>query len=459
MELFAPENPRPIHFMGIAGAGMGALALVALRRGVAITGSDIDPTNAADLIRAGVEVYAGHDPAHIRNAKAVIYTSAVDSGHPVLAAAAAANIPGFKRAEALSLLIGDRAAIGIAGTHGKTTTATMVTEVLAAAGRDPTGIVGGRVDTWGGNARVGGDRLFVVEADEYDRSFLSLRPTIAVVNNVEAEHLDCYGTVAALEDAFVEFSGHAERALVGADDAGALRVAERIDVPVWRVGMAVEADIRLTDIRQEPEATRARLQLADGRKVSLELHVPGVHNLRNAAMAMGVAAALDADLDDAAAALSAFGGIGRRFQIVGTERGVTVVDDYAHHATEISATIVAARQRFPGARVIVAFQPHLYSRTQRQSETLGRALAAADLAVITDVYPAREQPIPNVTGELVVDAARRAGADVTWIENRDDLASRLAQMVRPGDAVLTLGAGDITQVAGELLLRLADAAA
>lgn len=459
MELFAPENPRPIHFMGIAGAGMGALALVARRRGVAITGSDIDPTNAADLIRAGVEVYAGHDPAHIRNARAVIHTSAVDPRHPVLAAAVAANIPVFKRAEALSLLIGDRLAIGIAGTHGKTTTTTMVTEVLAAAGRDPTGIVGGRVDAWGGNARVGSDRLFVVEADEYDRSFLSLRPTIAVVNNVEAEHLEYYGTVAALEDAFVEFSGHAERVLVGADDAGALRVAERIDVPVWRVGMAVEADIRLTDIRQEPEATRARLQLADGRKVSLELHVPGVHNLRNAAMAMGVAAALDADLDDAAAALSAFGGIGRRFQIVGTERGVTVVDDYAHHATEISATILAARQRFPGARVIVAFQPHLYSRTQRQSETLGRALAAADLAVITDVYPAREQPIPNVTGELVVDAARRAGADVTWIENRDDLASRLAQMVRPGDAVLTLGAGDITQVAGELLLRLADAAA
>lgn len=459
MELFAPENPRPIHFMGIAGAGMSALALVARRRGVAITGSDIDPTNAADLIRAGVEVYAGHDPAHIRNARAVIYTSAVDPGHPVLAAAVAADIPVFKRAEALSLLIGARLAIGIAGTHGKTTTATMVTEVLAAAGRDPTGIVGGRVDAWGGNARVGSDRLFVVEADEYDRSFLSLRPTIAVVNNVEAEHIECYGTVAALEDAFVEFSGHAERALVGADDAGALRVAEKIDVPVWRVGMAVEADVRLTDIRQEPEATRARLQLADGRKVSLELHVPGVHNLRNAAMAMGVAAAMDADLDDAAAALSAFGGIGRRFQIVGTERGVTVVDDYAHHATEISATIVAARQRFPGARVIVAFQPHLYSRTQRQSETLGRALAAADLAVITDVYPAREQPIPNVTGELVVDAARRAGADVTWIENRDDLASRLAQMVRPGDAVLTLGAGDITQVAGELLLRLADAAA
>ncbi len=459
MELFAPENPRPIHFMGIAGAGMGALALVARRRGVAISGSDIDPTNAADLIRAGVEVYAGHDPAHIRNARAVIYTSAVDPGHPVLAAAVAANIPVFKRAEALSLLIGDRLAIGIAGTHGKTTTATMVTEVLAAAGRDPTGIVGGRVDAWGGNARVGSDRLFVVEADEYDRSFLSLRPTIAVVNNVEAEHIECYGTFAALEDAFVEFSGHAERALVGADDAGALRVAERIDVPVWRVGVAVEADIRLTDIKQEPEATRARLQLADGRKVSLELHVPGVHNLRNAAMAMGVAAALDANLDDAAAALSAFGGIGRRFQIVGTERGVPVVDDYAHHATEISATIVAARQRFPGARVIVAFQPHLYSRTQRQSETLGRALAAADLAVITDVYPAREQPIPNVTGELVVDAARRAGADVTWIENRDDLASRLAQMVRPGDAVLTLGAGDITQVAGELLLRLADAAA
>ncbi len=459
MELFAPDNPRPIHFMGIAGAGMGALALLARHRGVGITGSDIDPTNAADLIQAGVEVYAGHDPAHIRDARAVIYTSAVDPNHPVLQAAAEAGMPTFKRAEALRLLIGDRVTVGVAGTHGKTTTTTMVTEVLAATGRDPTGLVGGRVDSWGGNARVGGDELFVVEADEYDRSFLALCPTIAVVNNVEAEHLECYGSFDALEDAFVEFAGRAERVLVGADDAGAIRVAERLETPVWRVGEAPDADLRLTDVGQAPETTTAQLQFADGRSLPLELRVPGVHNLRNAAMAMGVAAALDVDLRDAAAALAAFCGVGRRFQIVGTKGGVTVVDDYAHHATEVSATLGAARQRFPNARIVAAFQPHLYSRTQRHSEALGRALAAADVVVVTDIYPAREQPIPDVTGRLVVDAASNAGANVTWIENRDDLAGGLAELVRPGDTVLTLGAGDITQVAGELLHRLADAAA
>ncbi len=459
MELFAPENPRPIHFMGIAGAGMGALALLARHRGVAITGSDIDPTNAADLIEAGVEVYAGHDPTHISDARAVIYSSAVDPEHPVLAAAVAAGIPTLKRAEALRLLLGDGVVVGVAGTHGKTTTTAMVAEALAAAGRDPTGIVGGRVDTWRGNARPGSSRLFVVEADEYDRSFLSLHPTVAVVNNVEAEHLECYGSFEALEEAFVEFAGRAERLLVGADDAGAVRIAEKVDVPVWRVGTAEDADVRLTDVTHETETSRARVQLPDGRSVSLELHVPGVHNLRNAAMAIAVAAAIDADIDAAAAALASFGGVGRRFEILGTKQGVTVVDDYAHHAPEVAATIAAAWQRFPDARVIVAFQPHLYSRTKRQSEAMGQALAAADEVVITDVYPAREQPIPNVTGKLVVDAAERAGASVTWVQDRDELTNQLFAMVRSGDAVLTLGAGDITRVAGELFDRLADAAA
>ncbi len=459
MELFAPENPQPIHFMGIAGAGMGALALVARHLGVAITGSDIDPTNAADLIEAGVEVYAGHDPAHIRDARAVIYTSAVDPEHPVLEAAAAAGIPTLKRAAALSLLLGDGVVVGVAGTHGKTTTTAMVTESLAAAGRDPTGIVGGRVDAWQGNARLGSNELFVVEADEYDRSFLSLNPTVAVVNNVEAEHLECYGSLDVLEEAFVEFAGRADRVLVGADDPGAMRVAEQVDVPVWRVGMAEGAEVRLTDVLHETETSTARIHMPDGRSVTLTLHVPGGHNLRNAAMAVAVAAAVDADIYLAAQALATFGGVGRRFEILGTKQGVTVVDDYAHHATEVAATIAAARQRFPAARVIVAFQPHLYSRTKRQSEAMGQALAAADEVVITDVYPAREQPIPNVTGKLVVDAAARAGAQVTWIQDRDDLTNHLVGMVRSGDAVLALGAGDITRVAGELFDRLADAAA
>ena len=458
MELFAPENPRPIHFMGIAGAGMSALALVALRRGVTVTGSDIEPTNAADVIEAGIEVFAGHEPAHIENVRAVVHTSAVDANHPLLVAAAAAGIPIIRRAEALGQLVQGGVVVGVAGTHGKTTTTAMITEALAAAGRDPTGIVGGRVESWGGNARVGSDELFVVEADEYDKSFLALFPTVAVVNNVEAEHLECYGSLTVLEDAFAEFAGRADRVLVGADDPGALRIGARVHDRVWRVGTDAEADIRLADIVQQPEATRARLVLADGREVALMLGVPGMHNLRNAAMAMGVVAALEADLEQAAAALATFPGVGRRFQVLGVRRGVTVVDDYAHHATEVAATMVAARQRFPDARLIAVFQPHLFSRTQRQSEELGKALAAADSVVVTDVYAAREEPIPDVSGRLVVEAARRAGAPVTWVEDRDDLAGYLAGIVEPGDVVFTLGAGDITEVAGELLHRLADAA-
>jgi UDP-N-acetylmuramate--alanine ligase len=458
MELFAPENPRPIHFMGIAGAGMSALALVAQRRGVSVTGSDIEPSNAADVIEAGIEVFTGHEPAHIENVRAVVHTSAVDANHPVLEAAAAAGIPVIRRAEALWLLVQGGVVVGVGGTHGKTTTTAMITEALAAAGRNPTGIVGGRVEAWGGNARVGSDELFVVEADEYDKSFLALSPTVAVVNNVEAEHLECYGSLTALEDAFAEFAGRADRVLVGGDDPGAVRIGERMDDRVWRVGTDPDADVRLADVVQHPDATHARLILPDGREVSLVLRVPGMHNLRNAAMAMGVVAALEADPERAAAALSTFPGVGRRFQVLGARRGVTVVDDYAHHATEVAATIVAARQRFPDARLIAAFQPHLFSRTQRQSEELGKALAAADSVVVTDIYAAREAPIPEVSGRLVVEAARRAGAAVTWVEDRNDLAGYLAGIVEPGDVVFTLGAGDITEVAGELLHRLADAA-
>ena len=459
MELFDPDNPRPIHFMGIAGAGMGALALVARRRGVAVTGSDIDPTNATDVIRAGVQVFAGHDPAHVANARAIVRTSAVDPAHPVLTAATEQGIPIFRRAEALALLVRPGQVVAVSGTHGKTTTTAMVTEILAAAGLDPTGIVGGRVEAWEGNARLGSDRLFVVEADEYDRSFLALDPDVAVINNVEAEHLECYGSLRALEEAFVDFAGRADRVLIGADDEGALRVAQAMDHPTWRVGFAPDADVRIVDVIREEERTEARVAFPDGRVIPMEVHLPGVHNVRNAAMALGVAAALDADLEAAAGTLATFAGVGRRFQIVGTTGGVTVVDDYAHHATEVTATISAARQRFPGRRVIVAFQPHLFSRTQRQSEPLGEALAAADLVVVTDVYPAREEPIVGVTGRLVVDAARRAGATVEWVERRRDLVDHLANVVRAGDAVLTLGAGDITQVAGELLHRLAGAAA
>jgi UDP-N-acetylmuramate--alanine ligase len=459
MPLFTPKDPRPLHLMGVGGAGMSALALIARRRGVTVTGCDLSLSGARDLVRAGVQVLAGHDPSHVVGARAVVHTAAVPADHPELAAARAARIPVVRRADALQAVVSGGAVVGVAGTHGKTTTTAMVAEALAATGAQPTCIAGGRVAAWGGNVRFGGDELFVVEADEYDRAFLALRPTWAVVNNVEADHLECYGSLAALEAAFAEFAGRAQRVLIGGDDPGARRVGEALEVPVWRVGTDEGAECLLRDVRTARDRSAARLTLPDGREVLLELVVPGVHNLRNAAMAVSVALAVGGDPERAVAALAEFAGVGRRFDVVGSRGGVTVVDDYAHHPTELVATLEAARQRFPEARLVAVFQPHLYSRTQMHGEALGRALGGADVAVVTAVYPAREQPIPGVTGEAVAQAARRAGARVQWVPERSELVERVSRLVTEGDVVLTIGAGDITEVGPALLQRLAGAPA
>jgi UDP-N-acetylmuramate--alanine ligase len=438
---------------------MSALALMARRRGVAVTGCDTDPAAAADVIRAGADVRRGHDPAHIAGARAVVYTAAVPPEHPELEAARRAGIPVIRRAAALGEVVAGGTVAAIAGTHGKTTTTVMVTEALAAAGRNPTGLAGGRVGAWGGNARLGGDALFVVEADEYDKSFLDLEPTVAAVNNVEADHLECYGSLEALEAAFTEFAGRARRVLVGADDAGATRVGRAVGEPVWRVGFHDGADLCIGELSQTPDGSRARLSLPDGRTAALRLRVPGVHNVRNGAMAVGVALALETPLEPVLEALARFGGVGRRFEGIGQAQGVEVVDDYAHHPTEVAATLAAARQRFPEARLVAVFQPHLYSRTATHGEALGIALSLADLVVVTGVYGARERPLPGVTGEAVARAAERAGAHAVWAPARAGLADTVAGLVRPGDVVLTLGAGDITGVGPELLAKLRGEAA
>jgi UDP-N-acetylmuramate--alanine ligase len=432
---------------------MSAIALVALRHGVAVTGCDLQPGGASDALRMGATVTEGHDPDHIQGIRALVYSTAVPADHPELKAARRAGIPVLTRAEALAQIVAGGTVVGVAGTHGKTTTTAMVTAALVGAGKDPTGIVGGRVALWEGNVRFGGDPLFVVEADEYDRSFLHLHPTVALVINVEADHLECYGSVRDLEAAFVQFAGRADRALVGTDDGGAQRVGTRLGVPVWRVGAAANADVRMTDIVRAADRNAASVCLPDGRTVKLTLQVPGLHNLRNATMALAAAAALDADIDGALMGLAAFKGVGRRFEHIADVGGVTVIDDYAHHPTEVAATIGAARQRYPKARLIAVFQPHLYSRTQSMGKAMGIALSVADVAVVTDIYPARERPIPGVTGELVSRAARRAGAEVEWVPDRDAIIPRLEELVVPGDVVLTLGAGDITEVAREFVRR------
>jgi UDP-N-acetylmuramate--alanine ligase len=436
---------------------MSALALIARHRGIAITGCDSDTSGAGadDLTALGVRVWQGHDPSHLDGVRAVVVTAAVSRDHPELERARALDLPIVRRADALGELVsgGGRGSslVAVAGTHGKTTTTVMVTEALTAAGRNPTGLAGGRVAAWGGNARIGGEELYVVEADEYDKAFLSLKPTIAVVNNVEADHLECYGSVELLEEAFADFAGRAERVIVGADDAGADRVALKVEAPVWRVGLGPTADVRIRGVRLEPGGSRATILLPGGDTVELQLAVPGLHNVRNAAAALAVMQALGADVHAGARALSGFQGVGRRFERLGEAGGVTVVDDYAHHPTEVAATLAAARQAFPGRRVIAVFQPHLYSRTALHGEALGTALAAADMVVVAPIYGAREQPLTGVTHHLVVRGATRAGAATVGIRDRSGLAGHVARAVRGGDVVFTLGAGDITRVGPELL--------
>jgi UDP-N-acetylmuramate--alanine ligase len=450
MDLFSPEDPRPVHFMGIGGAGMSALALVARRRGVMVSGCDADPSGAADVAALGATVLAGHDPAHVTGARAVVVTAAIPNDHPELRRARELGIPVVARKQALADLVRLGRVVGVSGTHGKTTTAVMVTEALTAAGLAPTGLAGGRVAAWGGNARLAGDALFVVESDEYDQAFLALHPAIAVVNNVEADHLECYGSLEALEAAFVTFADRAERALVGTDDPGAARVAARLSVPVWRFGQG-DADVRIVTIDAGPAGSVSQVRLPDGRDVRLRLKVPGVHNVRNASAALGVVAALEAPMGPALEALAEFTGAGRRFERLGDARGITFVDDYAHHPSELAATLQAARQAFPGRRLVAVFQPHLYSRTELHGEAMGRALAAADLAIVAEVYAAREAPIPGVSGRRVAQAAVASGGKAIFEPDRARLSDLVAGEARAGDVVLTLGAGDVTHVGRELV--------
>ncbi|HEX8943122.1 MAG TPA: UDP-N-acetylmuramate--L-alanine ligase [Gemmatimonadaceae bacterium] len=456
MPLLESSDPRPVHFVGIAGAGMSALAELFLRRGVAITGCDANPGGADDLRRLGV-VVEPHDPAHVDRARALVVTSAMPKDHSELVRARSLGIPVVRRAEALGEVTAGRELVAIAGTHGKTTTTVMTATALAAAGRDPTALVGGRVAAWEGNLRAGSDRLYVVEADEYDRSFLALSPTVAVVTNIEADHLDIYADLADIKRAFAQFVRGARSIVLCADDVGANSLPTPSSTEVIRYGVT-SRDARLvaTAIETTTGGTSFDVLYDDERLGRLRLAVPGRHNVLNALAAIGSGLAIGADFAAMAGGLATFAGAERRFQRIGEARGVTVVDDYAHHPTEIAATLAAARAAFDGRRLIAAFQPHLYSRTRDFAREFGQSLAKADAVYLTEIYPAREQPISGVTATLVADAIDAAGGRLAWRGERAALADALASGVRHGDVVLTIGAGDVTKTGPELLQRLQD---
>jgi len=458
MSLFQPDDPRPVHFVGIAGAGMSALAELLMRRGVFVTGCDAGSTAVEDLERLGVDVAREHDPEHATGARALVVTSAMPQDHPELARARALGIPVIRRAEALGEAVAVGEVIGIAGTHGKTTTTVMTTEALAAAGLEPTGVAGGRVGAWQGNLRAGGDRLFVVEADEYDRSFLALSPTVATITNIEADHLDIYADLADIRRAFTQYMKSARAVVLCADDPGAATLPTRTGAEVLRYGLE-SPDARVVACRVRSADGGTSFEVAfDGQRVAeVRLRVPGVHNVLNALAAMASGLAVGASPEQMALGLEQFTGVERRFQRIGDAAGVTIVDDYAHHPTEIRATLAAARSAFPGRRLVAAFQPHLYSRTRDFADEFGAALAAADAVFLTEIYPARERPIEGVSAGQIERAIYASGGALMWRGERAELAAALARSIRAGDVVLTIGAGDITRTAPELLARLTEA--
>jgi len=435
---------------------MRALAEALARAGVPVTGCDASLVEApASLVAAGVEILDGHDPDHISGISALVRTAAVPDDHPELEAARAAGIPVLKRADALGLWVDTGIVLAVAGTHGKTSTTAMLTSVLAAAGMDPTGFVGGHVGAWGGNLRKGADRYFVVEADEFDRSFLHLRPTVAIVTNVEADHLDIYGDFAGVVDAFRTFVDLIEPGgvlVACADDHGVSRLVFGHDREVVTYGTNAGAMLRGSDLeRASGGGTRFRVHEVGVDKGFLELSAPGVHNVRNALGAAAAARRVGASWEAVRDGLAAYAGVGRRFQKLGRAAGVDIVDDYAHHPTEVEATLDAARREFPDQKLVAVFQPHLFSRTQEFHHEFGVELAKADAVWVTDVYPAREAPIPGITGALVADAVSSAGTPVTYHDELTTLAEAVAGTLTPGEVCVTLGAGSIERVGPEIL--------
>ena len=449
---------RRLHFVGVGGVGMSGLAeILLLSTPLEISGCDLQRSENTDrLARLGARIATGHDPAHVKDADLVVISSAVGESNPEVAAARAAGLPVIRRAEMLGEIMRLKQGIAIAGTHGKTTTTSMTGLVLTEAGFDPTIVVGGQVRILGTGARLGAGEFLVAEADEFDRSFLELTPVVAVITNVEADHLDTYRDLDEIVDAFTAFANRVAfyGAVIGcADDPGVARVLARVKRRVVTYGESPEASLRARDIRPDPAGTT--FEVWEGERWLLgtvRLPIPGRHNVANALAAVAVGRELSIPFPKIAAALASFSGVVRRFETKGERAGVLVVDDYAHHPTEIAATLAAARQVYPGKRLVALFQPHLFSRTRDFAAEFGRSLCASDVAVVTDVYPSREKPIPGVTGELIARAARDSGhANVVYVAEKKTVVNEIEKLLRPGDLLLTMGAGDIVRVGEEFL--------
>ena len=457
-----PGMERP-HLIGVGGAGMSGIAKLLAGRGAAVAGSDSRASETvAALTGLGVTVHLGHRAEHLADdATCVVVSSAIRQDNPELVEAARRALPVIHRAEALAALMAGTRAIAVAGTHGKTTTTSMLAVSLTTLGLSPSYAIGGDLDAPGSNAEQGTGDLFVAEADESDRSFHHYRPEVAIVLNVELDHHANYASMDEIHDSFETFVARVRPGgtlVVNADQEGArkltARLAGRRGLTVVTYGEAADADVRVVALRPDGLTSEVTVEL-DGRTLTFGVSVPGRHYAHNAvaALAAGVAAGVPAA--ELAGALASYTGVRRRLQFKGEARGVRVIDSYAHHPTEMAADLEAIRAGAGDGRVLVVFQPHLFSRTQELGAEMGQALALADACLVLEIYPAREDPIPGVTSELIVAAARRHGADVTAVPTTSAVPDTVAGIAKPGDLVLTMGAGDVTELGPLILGRLA----
>ncbi len=450
---------QQIHFVGIGGIGMSGIAEVLLNLGYRISGSDLEETPITRrLAELGATVVSGHEAQNVGEADVVVLSSAVPPDNVEVVAARERKIPVIRRAEMLAELMRMKYGIAIAGTHGKTTTTSLVASVLTHGGLDPTIVIGGRLNVWETNARLGQGRYLVAEADESDGSFLNLSPTVAVVTTIDEEHLDFYRDLAHLQETFLSFINKIPfygLAVLCLDEPHIQALIPRIEKRMVTYGLSSQADFLGQDIDRKGLETSYTARYQGSPLGRVRLQMPGVHNVLNSLAAIAVGLELDMDFHDIAEALAEFGGIERRFQIKGERRGVMVVDDYGHHPAEIRATLQAAKDGWGERRLVVVFQPHRYSRTQYLLQDFFSAFNEAEVLITTEIYPAGETPIPGVSGRQIYDGVKRHGhRDVSYVEQASDVLALLEERLRPGDLVLTLGAGDVWKVSDALIARL-----
>lgn len=449
-----------IHFVGIGGVGMGGIAEVLLNLGYAVQGSDLNEGAVTKRLQSlGAKIMLGHAASHVKDADVVVVSSAIPTTNPEVVAAHENRIPVVRRAEMLGELMRFRHAIAVAGTHGKTTTTSLIASVLAEGGEDPTFVIGGQLISAGSNARLGAGKYLVAEADESDASFIHLQPMMAVVTNVDKDHLETYdGDFEKLKTGFLEFLHNLPfygLVVLCKDDAGAASLIPQITRSIVTYGTGEDVDIRAVDIQSDGLVTTFDVISNDHELLRVQLNLPGVHNVRNALAAIAIARELGVADNAVARALKEFAGIGRRFQVLGdieTKNGtVFMVDDYGHHPTEVEATIQAAKKGWPERRLVVVFQPHRYTRTRDLLDDFSRVLSQADVLLLTEVYPAGEQPIAGADSRSLARSIRQRGqVEPVFIQDLDNLPTILSGLLRDGDLLLTLGAGSIGAVAGAL---------